>query len=299
MAETKRKSRAQPKILLATDLSFRCDRALDRVVLLARQWEARIVALHVLEQTAEMIEARRRWNLPSWRRPTDPAFIARHQLRGDMHATGVPMTVLVQEGDPADVIGQVAAQRGCELIVTGIARDETFGRFVLGTTVEQLARRADTPVLVVKNRVRSDYRHVVVATDFSDASRHALETAVRLFPDGRLTLFHAYDIPYGGLIDVDRQHDAFRKSATDECAAFVAAADIPATARRHIKMVAEYGAPAALLNGYVHETSADLVVLGTSGRSGVLAMLVGSTANRILAALPCDTMIMRAPRAAA
>ena len=298
MTATKRTGGSQPGILLATDLSFRCDRALDRVVQLARQWRTRIVALHVLEQTAEMIEARRRWDLPSWRRPADPAFIARRQLRAEMRDTGVHMTVLVKEGDPAEMIAQIAAQQGCGLIVTGIARDETFGRFVLGTTVERLVRQADTPVLVVKNRVHGGYRHVVVATDFSDAARRALETAVRLFPEASFTLFHAYDILYGGLIDVERQHDSFRQSATDRGTAFLAAADIPAAVRPLIRTQIEYGTPAAELNDYAQQTGADLVVLGSSGRGGVLAMLIGSTAGRILAALPCDAMILREPRAA-
>ena len=37
------------KILLATDLSPRCDRALDRAVLLAELWQAKLIILNVLE----------------------------------------------------------------------------------------------------------------------------------------------------------------------------------------------------------------------------------------------------------
>ena len=39
-------------VLLSTDLSCRCDRALDRAVLSAKGWQARLVALTVVEPTA-------------------------------------------------------------------------------------------------------------------------------------------------------------------------------------------------------------------------------------------------------
>jgi len=38
------------KILLATDLSSRCDRALDRAAALAARWQSALVVLHVLEK---------------------------------------------------------------------------------------------------------------------------------------------------------------------------------------------------------------------------------------------------------
>ena len=43
---------------------------------------------------------------------------------------------------------------------------------------------------------------------------------------------------------------------------------------------------------------ADLVVLGTHGRSAVLDVLIGSTAKQILSALSCNALVVRAPRAA-
>jgi Universal stress protein family len=61
---------------------------------------------------------------------------------------------MVEEGKPIDVILRAAKALGGDLIVTGIARDETLGRFGLGTTVDRLLRRSKVPVLIVKQRVR-------------------------------------------------------------------------------------------------------------------------------------------------
>ena len=71
-------------------------------------------------------------------------------------------------------IVRTAETRGCDLIVTGMARNETLGRFWLGRTVDRLLTTSPVPLLVVRQRVRRPYAHIVVATEMSDSSLHAL-----------------------------------------------------------------------------------------------------------------------------
>ena len=104
-------------------------------------------------------------------------------------------TIVIEAGDPGAAILRAAAAEGCDLIVTGIARDELLGRFRLGSTVNRLLRGSRVPLLVVKDRARRPYAQIVVATDLSEPSGHALQAAARLFPEQRLTVFHAYDAP--------------------------------------------------------------------------------------------------------
>jgi nucleotide-binding universal stress UspA family protein len=182
-------------LLLATDLSCRGDRALDRATELAAEWRARLVVLNVLQAPAPVTD------LPSWRRPLDPHEAARRRVLRDLRgAEGLDLEVLVERGEPAPRILDVAGRLGCELIVTGVARDETLGRLLPGTTVEALVRRASVPVLVVKSRPRGAYRNVVVATDFSEGSRAALEAALALLPEARVRLFHAYHVHMESLV---------------------------------------------------------------------------------------------------
>jgi nucleotide-binding universal stress UspA family protein len=280
------------KILLATDLSCRCDRALDRAVALATEWQAQLVVLHVLQEPAPVTD------LPSWRRPPDPRQVAWQRVRNDLHgAQGVDIEVMLEQGEPAACILDVINRLGCELVVTGVARDETLGRLLLGTTVEQLTRAAQVPVLVVKSRPRGSYRTVVVATDFSEGSRSALETALTLLPTAQVSLFHGFDILYEGFIDdkMAARESAWHR-AMAESQAFLAATPAVATAGRTIATLCEYGEAGALLQDLVQVRGVDLVVLGTEGRSGLARVMLGSTAQRLLSRLPVDVLVVRRRR---
>jgi len=278
------------RILFATDLSCRCDRAMDRVVQLAEQWGARLLVMHVLEKAAS--------DLPSWRQPASQEAVIAEQLRRDIAKGNIVFEVILGKGDPATAILQTAIARDCQLIVTGIARDETFGRAVLGTTVDALVRKSPIPVLVVKNRTHGAYFDVVVATDFSDASRHALECAISILPDARFVLFHAYRVPFSGFLDKQANQDAFHKLAMEECEAFMKRTAIPALIAPRLKTLLEFGSPDVLLGAYVQDQRADLVVLGTHGRSGLPGLLLGSVAEGLLQLLPCDMLVVREPKRA-
>lgn len=286
-------SRKPQSILLATDLSPRCDRALDRAVFLAEQWRSKLVILHVLEDA-------RSWDseatVPSWRRPPDPIAIAQRRLIEDVGVAAETAAIVIEEGDPVEAIQRTAEAQECDLIVTGIARDELFGRFALGTTVDQLLRTSSLPVLVVKNRTRHGYRNILVATDFSEASRHAVQMAVRFFPGQKLTIFHAYDPPMSGFAsDPASYRRQYRTIAETQYEDFINAMPSSDQIRTLARPVLEFGTPDQLLRDYCRDTRVDLVVLGTQGRSALFEMFIGSVAKQIMAELPCDALLVREP----
>ncbi len=213
MATATGRERPPRKILFATDLSCRCDRA----ALLAREWNARLLVVHVIESRKTMAEERSREE-PAWRHCPNRTQVVEAQIRRDLIESPDTVIVRVEEGEPADVINDVAQRERCGLIITGIARDETLGRYFLGTTVDRLVRRLPIPVLVVKNRARRAYRKVVVATDFSEASLCAFNKAVEFFPALDLSLFHSFEVPFAGFLDHgnfrDRYRDVERQSHT-------------------------------------------------------------------------------------
>jgi nucleotide-binding universal stress UspA family protein len=285
------------KILLATDLSARCDRALDRALCLAAEWKAEVVAVHVLPEADPLLRGSTD-TFPSWRRTLDPRGLAESRIRADLRELSSDIVIVVESGDPADAVLRAARTHGCGLIVTGVARNELLGRIALGTTVTQLSRHSEIPILVVRKRGRRPYARVVVATDFSESSRHALEAAVRFFPHRRLSLFSAYDAPLSLMASDPASHRAqFREAAERDGEVFLKASDLTGWTGGKPELVVEYGEPGQLLDEYVTEKAIDVVALGTHGRSAIFHALIGSVARSLIESLPCDVLVVREPRA--
>lgn len=290
MAGTKRTNGKPEKILLGTDLGARSDRALDRAALLATACGAELVVLHVLEEEKRFVGTS--GAIPSWRRPANPQPLAERRLRADLRSLDARSRVIVEKGDPGEVILRVAEEQGCDLIVTGLARDEMLGRFSLGATVDRLLRQSTVPLLIVKDRARAAYRDIVVAVDFSESARLALTTALDFFPDRQLTVFHAYDAPMAGLMgDPDTYRRDYGGVAEAEYKEFLSTVGIP-EGRKLAEPLIEWGEPARLLREMADYRHVDLVVLGTHGRSALLEAIIGSTAKHVLAELPCDALVV-------
>jgi nucleotide-binding universal stress UspA family protein len=280
------------RILLATDLSARCDRALDRAAQLARQWRVPLLVVHAMAQVT--VEPWPTDDAPSWRQaPRQDAAIER-QIRRDLDERIEELAIHVAEGDPAEVILDAAASDGSDLIVLGAASGQPGGG-LLGNTAERLVRRSPASVLVVDSRPRGEYRHILVGTDFTAESRRGLSAAATLFPEAKLVLMHALDIPYQSLwLDpAHRQEFVRMELATIE--AFIAATALPDQVRQRIQPLVEHGHPEIMLRNYVLEKDADLTVIGALNRNLAFHVLIGGTARRIVQAVPGDILVVRAP----
>jgi nucleotide-binding universal stress UspA family protein len=281
------------RILLATDLSARCDRALDRAAQLARQWRLPLLVVHAAPLTT--VESRPATDdAPSWRQAPERTAVIERQIRRDVGERTTELTIHVAAGDPAEVIQEATARDGTDLIVLGAASGG-LGGGLLGNTAEQLVRNSHASVLVVKNRPHGAYAHILVGTDFTVESRHGLSTAATLFPKAKLVLMHALDIPYQSLwLDpAHRQDFARMELATIE--AFIAGAALTDDVRKRIQPLVEHGHPEIMLRNYVLEKDADLTVIGALNRNLAFHVLIGGTARRIVQAVPGDLLVVRAP----
>lgn len=277
------------RILLATDLSCRCDRALDRAVRLAADWRAELIAAYIVEPDGSSELERERTPLL-----TSPVHRMRRRLRRDLASVADDIRAVVQKGDPAETLLAIAARERCDLIVMGVARDETLGRMLLGNTVNRLVRGSPVPVLVVRDRAIHPYRRIVVATDFSEASFHALHVASKLFPAQRLTLFHAYDVPFSGLLENRDFSEDLHIVERESGVPFLNDERLAPELRNRIDIVVERGAPESAIGGYADRHDIDLTVIGSHGRGAIFDVLIGSTAKRLLESVAGDLMIVHA-----
>ncbi len=284
-------------IALATDLSHRCDRALDRALLLARAWQAELTAVHALTSYADAASFGRPDDERSWPRPGDEKRAARDRISRDLvkDRPDMDIAVYVETGSPDEVTLSAARETGADLIVTGVARDSLFSRLLLGNTVERLIRKSPVPVLIVRDRAFEPYQNIVVATDFSASSRVALESAAHLFPDAGITLFNAYDIPFAGYLNNSEIEKEFAVYGNDAADKFVDEADIPDASRERVVRIIEKGVPETLLRDYAEKSRRHLTVVGTHGGGIVYDTVIGSTARKIIDAVPGDVLVVPDP----
>jgi nucleotide-binding universal stress UspA family protein len=147
-------------------------------------------------------------------------------------------------------------------------------------------------------------RHIVAGTDFSEASAQALERAAALAREcaARLTLAHV--VPASLWDDIGAQLAsalgigaesvdtalAQARERTQERAAELAAAHSVACEARVCA-----GRPAATLGQIAAEAGADLLVVGAHGAHPVRALVVGTTAQKLLRVAPCPVLVVKRP----
>lgn len=277
-------------LLLATDLSSRGDRALDRTRQLAQEWGAHVHVVHAVDALAPSVPVGVDAEHYLQQHPdlVPEASRALTRLIDDL-----PATLHVERGNATQAILAVAEREGCDLILLGERRERLIGP--LEGTMDQLLRSAPVSVLVVRSRANRAYRQLLVGTDYTDEALQALSRACDLFPQAEVTVVHAYDPPYAGLRD-DPTAQAWDAPERARLRAHVAQAGLlERTDRGAIRLRVEAGPPASVLSQWIASAGTDLTVIGAHPRGMLYDAMVGRS-RLIVDAIPGDILVVRAVR---
>jgi nucleotide-binding universal stress UspA family protein len=277
------------RILAATDFSARATPAICRAGLLAEEHSAAVILCHVVDDdqpdTLLALE-------------TDEAQRLLAQLRDGLPEPAREQAATsVVKGDPFDGILNAADEAGAELIVIGSHRRRLLRDVFFGTTAERIMRRGSLPVLMVNRPPASGYRRIIVAVDLSDTSSQALTAArdLGLFSGAQVFVLHAFDAMLTTLASASLGEEKMQaylndttRQARQEVQTFLAAIDLQDVSTT---VIVREAAPVPALKDAVKDLGADLVVLGTRGRTGGLASLVlGSVAEEAIRELDVDVL---------
>ncbi len=146
-----------------------------------------------------------------------------------------------------------------------------------------------------------NFNKIVVATDFSEASLTALETAYDLSLQGGHTLYLVHVMePYLVAGDPTAMlHPSVEKTyqeARDRLQALIPEEWIDEERAKSIVVkpsVLTASSPAQAITRFAQEKNADLVIVGTHGRKGLARMLMGSTAESLLRRSPCPVLVVK------
>ena len=144
-----------------------------------------------------------------------------------------------------------------------------------------------------------DVKKIIFPTDFSDASRNALEYAVymqKMF-NAELEICHVvFDetylvtmyVPQGTLQGFLGELESGAQQHLDE---FISKCDILKGVPFKTKLLK--GTPYSEIIKHAEEVKADMIVIGTHGRTGIEHVLFGSTAEKVISRATCPVLTVK------
>jgi nucleotide-binding universal stress UspA family protein len=286
-------------VLVATDFSPTSEAAIEWGAELARARGGQVILVHALDLHGPLSDF-----LPS---PPDldehfqGAAVARlDELAAGLRERGVAVETRLEIGVASQAVTQAAATLAPDLLVQGSRGLTGVAHLLLGSTAQRIVQHAPCPVLTVHPGDRARHavpRHILVPTDFSHDAEGAARAAQSLLAaeGARLTLLHAYHLPveytaYGTIpTGLPFQQDA---AAVAEEKLAAAAAPLQ-RAGLVVETVAREGYPPEVIVEAARELAADVIAMGTHGRTGLRHLLLGSNAERVVGHAPCPVLTVR------
>jgi nucleotide-binding universal stress UspA family protein len=197
---------------------------------------------------------------------------------------------------------------GADLIVMGTHGRGGVTHLLLGSVAERVIRTAPCSVLTVRDVPPRNIRRILVPTDFSATADEALGYA-RLLASrfgASLQLLHVLDDPFvsGGLAteayltEAAVTRSALLQEAVNRLAHRVGPlrrASEPEKGPGITRVDAEvlFGKGAHTIAEYAANHGADLIVIGTHGRTGIAHLILGSIAERLVRTAPCPVLTVK------
>jgi len=282
-------------ILYLTDFSQPSEAALPFAVAIAREYQAKVHAFHVLipavysyttpETAAATLDAQEDDAQANMQRVDA-------QLAGLAHETTVERNTGVWPGVEAAI-----KEHAVDLIVVGTHGRTGYQKLLMGSVAEEIFRRSRVPVLTIGPSEKhgahrgARFHHVLFSTDFSEpslaAARYALSMAQE--NEARLTLLHVMKGP-----------EASHRPTEDQIssASFRLHEIVPEAAESWCRpeVVVRFGIAADRILDVAKERDVDLIVLGVRGSHGVpgaATHLERATAHKVVAHAPCPVLTVR------
>ena len=295
-------------ILVAVDFSTGSHAALEQASRIARLQGAQLHVLHVVDASAvaTLADSRESSYESQARTATEGARTA---LNAWLAQSEMPAHVegTIAIGTPLHEILEHVRSLKADLLVAGIAGT---GQTVAGagSVSGKLARKSPSRVLLVRSNHPHAFKKVVACLDFSDTAKEVLASARRIAvkDSASVDFLHVwqeplivspYEDPLVGIghptvVFIPAERQSFIEGLRRELHEFVRETAQGIQSTEVLRESINYG------NGIVEhaeEAKADLIIVGSKGRTNLRYVLMGSTAERLLTRLPCSVLVVKPP----
>ena len=286
------------QLVVGVDFSPHSEKAVRQAIRLRHDEHTGLVAVHVVDRnmvtdlkdqpgfSEEIIRDQAEQRLRKW--------------LDSVAGPGHPVVGEAVVGHPFEGLVHAAERHQADLLVLG-SRGLKAGVGHPGSVAAKCMRKAPFDVLLVRQAQDGPFTRVVACIDFSPVSAHIYATASHFarIQGAELDLVHVHvpmtmadlaieTFPVGNTIELLKAREELAKHLLDQ---FAAALPVGESAPNVSLRVAS-GATDGIVD-YLNERKADLVVLGTRGRTGLRALLLGTTAERLVHEAPCSVLVVK------
>ena len=270
------------KIMLATDCSQASNDALRMAVQMAKIFHSELFLVHV-------ISTARHLSLPldQMRKQAQQHI---NELKKDLEQVGIRSTAIIAAGPAAfERIIQLAEEHDVNVIMLGSREKNEKDSFRLGITAERVIRGSCKPVWIVKRGCPPLIKKIVCPVDFSDPAGRALQNAIHLarLLRAELSILNVISKPVKSEI-------ARRQASQKDFEDFLKDHDFyNVTYKKEIRQ----GAAHQKILELVKEESADLVVMGSVGKTNLAKISLGQVAVKVIREMSCSVITFKSEHA--
>ena len=282
--------------------------SLNRALALAESNQARLTVMDVIPESdlAGEVEQRHGLRLDEVLRQTRleqlEALVEPHTQ------SGIPIYTQVVTGTPFIELIRAVQRNGFDLLIKAPHPPEGLTkRLIYGSFDLHLLRKCPCPVWIDRPESQHPYRQIVAAVDPMDTDCTALN---RLIMDlasslaqreaARLHVVHAWRLEGESMLrsgrarisvtEVDRLLVDTQQTHRNRLDALLQDYRL-STENSQVKLLKDL--PAKAIVGYAEQIDADLIVMGTVGRSGIPGLIIGNTAEDVLSSTQASIIAVK------
>jgi nucleotide-binding universal stress UspA family protein len=218
-----------------------------------------------------------------------------HAARNLGHRFGITVRPVAQT---ANTLAHVAQEASCaDLLVLNHRRERTLASLLQGQPAERLVRLCRCPVLVTKTAPRRSYERILVAVDFTPASKRLVRLAWVLDSKAEVELFHAISSQNEARLRAAEASRRAIQAYRHECMRHARdrifwLTDTFDSRRNRVLSAIGHGDPARQAVVQQDHVGADLLVVGKRRSSPIADFVFGSVAQRVLCWATSDVLVV-------